>query len=692
MSGFGFGFRQRGSRRSIFPFGQAIPPLLAPSAAWTGTAASGFSAVPADPVRVTAKPVCRLLVTERQTVTDTLMVGVFAAANNNGSLLQNLGLQHVRFHLEGETVTVAAPSLQMFVRPDGSTYRLWGWWVTLARPPEKNGPANLYVEAVPADPAMQSRITGPHRFLLYGNRHDFDIEVAATPPEVVGVRYRTLASALAYLRGQNADRPRVRMTEPGTYAIGSAGGNSNGSGYCTIEATVPVTFSQSPPASQAEFTRFRPNYDRLHFKGDNITIDFAQALEFYTEIDGQWHWLDGCRITNSLGRTQLWRRRPRTLVAGLFRFGAYFTDCTITSVENACDKAVLARGNRITGTWADLFDDALCIVANRVVDHSSFWYYQNVDALRIRYTGPAAAATVSLSGSNLASSRVMTLRQDGTTVATFTIDNTAPGFTANTNYTVQNVANWINTIPGWTATLLDNSRLAAALTSPGSTNGGSFTNLNAKNTDLTLPTHFDLHSDIYQLPVLGVVRENVVMAFNRGTAIDAQNIFVGGAPIGIADAAFIGNAFYNRLGTADEALASQLGGTNAHVIVAHNSMPTQRLLLRQDIAFNGDRYCLIANNAMREISVAGGTTPDPDVTIKGNHVDALTLAGFAATIPGGATSHSIGGNSVTNFVNAIEGDFTPAGSLRANPKVPVITLDIDWTQRGSTASAGASAP
>jgi hypothetical protein len=339
MPGFGFGFGYQGSRRAVFPYGLNVPQLLTPSARWDGGVSSGFSAVPSDPIRTTAKPVCRLLVPDRQTITDRLVVGVFAAANNQGTLLDNLGLKHVTFYFEGRSVTVEAPSLRIFARPDGSIYQVWGWWVALVKPRTTEGFANLYVEAVPADPTMQNRMTGPFQFLLYDREFDFDLEVAASAEEITGSRYKTFAAAGAYLRSQAAQRPRLRFTEAGNYDLGSIGAEYAGAGFCTIEAEVPVTFRQDPPASEADFPRFRPGFDRLRFKGANITIDLVNTLELYVEHPARLHWFDGCNIDQTAGRDALWRNRPRTLIGWVFRDGDNFTDCNITAVNDWGDKA-----------------------------------------------------------------------------------------------------------------------------------------------------------------------------------------------------------------------------------------------------------------------------------------------------------------------------------------------------------------
>ncbi len=678
MPGFFYetGFRATASRRSQLPFPSPVPASLTPGSEWDGTRSSGFSEPPTDSQRITAKPVVRLLCPPRQTVTGALVVGVFAAANNAGTLIDNWGLLHVDFHCEGATTRVFAPSVRRFEPPDGSTYSLIGWWVTLTKPAMQEGLAELYVEAVPRDGTMQARMTGPFPFLFYDEEFDHDITVAASG----GADHTTIAEAFGTLRNLNAQRPRIRITEPGTYDLRGGGGHA-GSGYCTIEASAPVVFAQEPPALPYDFTRFRPSYDRLHLKGANITLDFAESLEFYLEKPGRQHWLDGCNIIQSRGRNDLWRGRPRNIIPSLFRDGAYFTDCMISDVNDWGDKAPLARGNRTNSTWGDALQDARCAVANEIVDHSSAPYYANLDALSLQYSGSASTARVTLNGGNGAN-RTMRLYEDDMEVAIFSIRNSEQAYRDGTNYTVQNVVDFVNAQPDWNATLLDNSRYAAALTSPGSTNGAGFIKLDAKSAPLVLPTHFDIHSDLYQLPNLSVRRANVVFAFNRGFAIDAQNMLIGGTG-GLADSFFGCNALYNNLGTLDEGLASQIGADHSHVMIAHNSMPTQALLLRQDLTYDGDAFCLIANNVARRLSVSGGGAIDADITLKNNHLAA------GATAPSGGTGTTIGGDVTDLFVDAARGDFTPAGPLLSSGKPPVITLTLGGVARGAAAPAGA---
>ena len=130
------------------------PASVEPSAGWNGTAATGFGgaygAVPTDPTRTTAKPALRLLVPPGQFFTDTLVVGVAAAANNDGSMANN-GLSGVTFHFEGNTAVVSEPTLRTFADANGNNVTYLGQWVTLKKPTGTSGEAQLYVTATPAD-------------------------------------------------------------------------------------------------------------------------------------------------------------------------------------------------------------------------------------------------------------------------------------------------------------------------------------------------------------------------------------------------------------------------------------------------------------------------------------------------------------------------------------------------------------
>ncbi|WP_298336249.1 hypothetical protein [uncultured Erythrobacter sp.] len=668
--GFGTGFGNGLSRFAQFASNQPVNQSLRPSSIWDGSPTSGFSSVPADPARATAKPVCRLLTPPRQTVRTATVIGAFAAANNGGSLIPNLGLSHVDFHCEGNVSRVDAPTFRTFERADGSTYDLLGWWVTLSKPSGKEGIADVYVEAVPSDGSMQSRMCGPYSFVMASSEFDFDVSVAAGG----GADFFTMEDAFTHLRTQNAQHPRVQVLEAGDYELGNANSHTP-AGWCRIEATAPVKFMQAPPALEGDFARIRPGMDRLHFKGSEITVDFANSLEFYTELEEGQHWLDGINIIQSRGREDLWRLAPRNFIPALFRHGAWFTDCSISDVNDVFDKAPLVRGCKTSATWADLAQDSLCFVANEVFDHSSAAYYTNVDAISISYVGPGNA-TVSIRNSP----RSLVLRVDGSDAGSFVFDGSEQAFRDDTNYRVASATDWINSQPNWSAMLLDDTRLGTSLSPPGTTNGFAVEDIAVPT---TLPTHFDIHSDIYQLPNLPDFRENTVFAFNRMWQIDAQNFFVQASP-GVLDCVVIGNALYNNLGTADEELRSDLGGMISHGVFAHNTMATQRVSIPAD-GQGGDGYSLIANNMVLRMTVRNGDSISPALSVNDNHL--VQSVG----LPAGSNGTSSGGDSTSLFIDAINGNFTPSGLLLGNGVAPSIASDLHGTEFPDLSTKGAIA-
>lgn len=256
-----------------------------------GVAGTGFASVPADPVRTTAKPAMRLLVPPNQYFTNNLLVGVLAMANDGGSLIDNLGLAKVVLHYEGTQVEILRPSFQTFADANGKPVTYFGWWCRLQHN-GVNGHAHVYVEAFPKNPAMQRRVLGPYQFSPQPALHDREFEVAATPAQITGQRYKTLAAVKAYLDtlavGVRPQNPRITITEGGNYEWAQQGSGYSLEGYLTVEAIAPVTITTP---TRAQF--MRPRIDGIHFKGSNITIDLFNYTQIYTKV------LRGC--TGSTG-------------------------------------------------------------------------------------------------------------------------------------------------------------------------------------------------------------------------------------------------------------------------------------------------------------------------------------------------------------------------------------------------------
>lgn len=681
MARLGFGFR--GGRRSAMRGGAAARPALTPGDAWTGTAGSGFAQVPADPVRTTAKPALRLMVPPNQAFTGELLVGVYAAANCNGSLADNLGLAKVRFHFEGRQIDIAAPSFETFDDANDQPVTYYGWWVRL-RHDGRTGDASLYVEAVPADPTMQSRVIGPYLFMPSAALHDLELTVAPSLPTIAGSRYQSITAALTYCAAQGRQRPRITITEArDDYLLGGIGAPftyTTAKGRATIEASVPVTIRGT--TTYADATP-RTKYDGLCFRGANITIDMATAANIYHEGVGNQHWFDGVKVVNSAGRGALaYLGGPRQF--GVARNNPYLTECQISDLPTAVNGASLVRGCTITRGFADAFTEVRCAVGNRLDDHDGYVdWAKDVNAFTVTYTGSGTTATLELAGVNEAGSRTFTAKVDGATVGTFTTDR----FYTATNGRNSSVVNWLNGLAGWSATLQDDTRRASVLSVVGG-KGAGFTARNCKNVTLQLVTMFDQHGDVWQHLTTGSpITENVIVADNVITNFAGQCFFIASS-FAARDFIFLNNGFHGKPGPSyagDYNVRSDFfsqmsrSGVKSHVVFAHNSM-TQGWLLRPADGFNADGYCLWANNVARSMAWVG--TPDADIRIVNNHL----LAG--ATLPAGTTGSSMGGTEEDLWQNPAAGDFAPQGALLTNLKPPSLRNDRNRKARKASDCAG----
>jgi len=678
MVGFGLGFGSRSASRHNSPLGPNVPiSTLSPSALWNGTAGSGFAgAPPSDPVRTTAKPVCRLLVPPNQHFTDELVIGVWAGANDQGTMLDNLGLERVVAHCEGQSLVIEAPSFCRFEDARGNHVRYFGWWAVLQHP-GSHGHAQIYFEAVPKDPAMQSRVIGPYQFSPQPVLHDLELEVAATPVEIPGTRYRNVSAALNYLAAMSAQNPLITIIEGFTGDLASANFHAGRSGYTTITATAPVVF-RKPGLLPGAASLFRPQVDGLWFRGPNITFDFHNAAEIYHENPAnRAHVFDGVRIVDSGGRYYLPNLGQKS-TSCVARDAPWLLECHIDAVQNAANGAALVRGCLLENGNSDAASGASCVIGSTIRNWTSGEWRTEIPAMTVHYTGAGASATLDLAGANETTQRVFTARVEGSIVGTFAVRNSEADFIANTNYTVAHLVEWLNGLPGWNATLLDNTRRATALSRTARA-GGPFEATDVKSAPLSLVTMFDQQAELW---AWAGSPENVIFNDNLCYNNSARNISFA-PPAGIRDAMVLNNVF--DLDETDPdfgSFLSELSAAHSHVVIAHNSISNQEMVLRRDTTYDPDGYCLLANNVAASIRWLAGS-PDSDLEFSHNHLQA------GSSVPAGSSGTTFGGNRTTLFVDAGSGDFTPQGPLLDNLKTPVIPYDRVGAARGVPAMLGA---
>lgn len=691
---------------------QTPPPQVRPSQQWIGQPGTGFAAVPLDPARTTAKPACRLLTPPFQWFTDTLDVGVMAAANENASLANNLGIAHVIFHFEGGSAVIEEPTWRTILTRRGPRTYL-GWWARLKRPLMKTGHGHLYVEAVPRDATMQTRVIGPFIFSPQSSAYDMQLTVEPSKAAITGQRYQTLSAAAQFARNQGAVNPLITITEPGLYQLIDGTPNAwSRNGYCNITSTVPAvqgmprvwigTSSEANPDVTMPDARMK-----LHIFGPNIGLDFRNMQQFSRGTGGVGfdHWLDGITITSTApnGRDQLWRDGLR-YATRIIQGRPFFTECDISEVLGPCNLANLVRGCNLRRTLDDAITEALCVVQSTFDDHNASFWNANTPLFTIRYDGPESVATLSrrggVRGADTGNGVGMFRVTIGTTNHDRVVgDGTAPYWNRSLgdSYLFSEVVDWLNTLPGITAVLLDTvprqanaSGLGPADSSetprgtvgrgwgfPGHATGP----LDIKAQTRTVVSMWDLHGDWYQHA--GGNLENVIVWGNRATNFLGQMVFL--SPTGTAaarDVIFFGNGLHVIPTDGNQSQIGRDGTayTASHVVIAHNSWARQSIRLRGN-ANNpaANVYNLIKNNAVQGISrsIAGNW---PGLVIDGNHFP----AGSAG--PAGQTNSTFAGaSSVEFYMNVDAGDFRPAAPLLDNMGAPAMRSDfnrLEWAEPG----------
>lgn len=671
-----------------------------PGSTWTGTAASGFSTLPSDPPRSTAKPTVRLVTPPNQRFTHSHVVGVMAFANDGGTLIG--GIDRVRFHFEGSTLDIVEPTLRSFSRMDGSSYKVFGYWATLGNPIDTNGDAHLYIEAIPADATMQSRVMGPYLYSLEDTLHDYQIEVAASASEIEGERYRTLEAAISYLKNESARNPIITVTETGIYLPTETGPAHVFKNWLTITASPGVTCTLGRASFLGDgASRFTYSSDHICFRGVTFDLRYVASIQSSNNTP---FWADRCTITNSDpdGSFAKWRgqQRPHGFI---FEGSSYLTDNHIEFIPNALGSdTALARGNFVTDGAADVAGDVQCMTGNVVRNWNSSKWLLGEDIFTVTYTGTEPTARL-ISPASSGNTRTLTASWGGNSdsITLGRLEADFDGTTGNA-YWPRQVVDWINGTgdyagvgladqdAGWNATLLDDTIGAFFINidrndpefSGGANGAASTMDIDVKGQVRSVKGNFDIHADGYQQRWQGT-NDNVIIA-GEDWEVAGQLLFLSAADAPELDYTVVNNRF-KFLAVEAEYITpeSNLGKEpKNNVVVAHNSWFNQRLRIRYDNGATLDDYCLIANNVVEDITDVGASSVGTGI-IFNNH---LYLGGIA---PANSANTSIGGDATSLFVDAANGDFSPTGALLANGHAPVLSHDAAGIERKPIDAVGA---
>lgn len=529
------------------PFGGAVTaasiPSVAPAGTWNGTAGTGFATTPRDPPRATAKPWCHMLVPADQTFDEDLVIGVDAGALG--------GLTKVTFHFEGGSLDVTSESLYSYTDVNGNPAWFYGYIAKLdvaaCLAQAATGSARLYIEAVPANGAFQNKVIGP--FLFYprstANLYDAELTVAATGPVVVGSSYQTIGEAMTWLRTNSKVRGRITITESGSYVGFQQASNYVSTSWTTIECAPGITASFTKIVASG---LFRLAFDRIRWKGEGVVFNIDELNNYYPEAGAANLWVDGITVTQTGGRNQLfdktqpgstgttqssnWVRQDASITSRNY----YATDCLMDDLFNGPNAFKLVRGGTVTKIAADALQNVECVHNVNASDVTAEGWRTQTPALTVLYAGAAPTATLECSGVPGASSRTVTLRENGVSVRTFAF-NTTP---ASAFYDIADLVADINLQAGWTATLLDDTRRGVQLSRSDLAASATLPATDCKTAAATFTTVFDVHADTVQWfgnPTTTVIN---LTAKAEGVAGNSLTLAESGANITVSGATLTG--------------------------------------------------------------------------------------------------------------------------------------------------------
>lgn len=641
-------------------------PGLKPSASWDGTAQSGFTTLPTDPSRVTAKPALRLLEPPRQRFTNRLTVGAAAFALDGATLIG--GIDRVRFHFEGNSLDVVEPTFRTLTREDGSSYDCLGYWADIAKPGSASGEALLYVEAIPSDASKQSRVIGPYSFFPADTLHDWEATCGAAGD------YTNLRSAMQAARAAGANHALIELIDSGDYTQSLNPSAYTPAGYTTVRAAPGAT----PRITRAngDESEIRLRHARMWF--ERIEFDLSRIARVRGENPSEFV-VKHCRMINPDGRALF--LKANRVVSWIFDDNPWFLENYFEGAQECLKLANLARGNDASNVFGDFLGLVYCSANNTCDDLDDEQVAGELAALLVEYSGSGTAEVSGTdSGSGASEVRTFDFLVNGVSVGTFAAWRQYTHANDGDNrYEVQDLADFINALAGWSATVLDNDRQAASLTLGGQ--GGFGANdfaAQAVGAGLTLASDFALHQDAIT-SYLGA-HQNIIHYANRITKAEGQLLFLGGDGGNSIDYQdlFVINCLF-EMSNATAAITSRLqtiAEGAGHIGIVHNTWIDQSPVMNFTATIN---ECLIANNVARMFTGNVST-----VTVTNNHVQS-----DGGTLGTGYTNTVRAGTRATLYANADLGDFTPAGELLANPKLPVAPFDLGGALREGLVAVGA---
>jgi hypothetical protein len=548
------GCRTQNNDNSVAPAtGASSPPTvpisggsfgtIAPGAQWNGAPGSGFAgSPPADPTRITAKPVLHWWQPSQIRGVGPTLIGVIADAKG--------GISHVDFYVEGAVQANVTETYYTDTDVNGKSRTRPFWGVNIdcatAYAAHPTGVIRVYAKAYPNDATMQARVIGPLTVYPRKVQYDWDKTVNSdggadfTGPLALQTALRAMHDAL---KTGGKECGRITITGgAGDYGSGQYEWGSPAAfdgfpwsyGYSCVTAASGVT------ATLVRGSSFDPHrtgqqtisdawvmysyVNNLEFRGSGIVIDRKNFM--YIRSDGSvsrpenleqekgaqyqtgWFLFNGCKITNSIAtwKQSYWNgaMSPGLVISEYSGHDviSWAIGCTLEYPGNmgVTTYSIFNSGNQGLSTiYANpsfIYGD---YYANATLENES-WYtrtsssrYAPLDGIKISYNGSHSDAAVNFNfGAN-----TLSLFANGATAFTFQLLNPTTGNPLGDGVTAftlwSQVANYINGNlgPDWSATLIDDTFTAYQMRD---VYGGNFST-SVYGAPLTLQTRWGIHSE-----------------------------------------------------------------------------------------------------------------------------------------------------------------------------------------------------
>jgi len=640
---------------------------LVPTSQWTGTAGTGYGganpAAPVDPVRTGPKMVCRMLQQQQIAFADDYTLVVHASSDD--------GVESVTFYCEGQEVEVLAPKWWPKTKPDGTTLYVYGYGAQFDHSAIQafgvsENAMNVYMKATPpTGSTIQERVIGPYLYYARdagvgaGCVYDFEVYVDPLATDNPGVRYNTIVKALLYCSQQSKLRPHIVLERTGRYTTaGNISSNPHtGSMWWTIEAASGVT-AQLGNFDISTGIGTSWNCDNLHFLGAGIVFELAamapQGGWMFRAQSGSTNslWIDGCEVTGGdyagsgypggTGAGQHVRYYGDDQTGYFFSrnntnpFNFAFTHVNMHDIPSyGLDNSVLildcdvarCSGSTIEGNYGAIQGLRVTEMGGVQSGERNF-----VEVFTLTYTGAAALAQINKltqNGRNTISGSPttypITFWEDGAEVGSLaTVD---PG--TSTYTTIQDLVDYINTLPDWTATATGSADdlawgaefigIADMVPSAGvgipADSGTPYSKRTVTSSPLSVCRIADVHANaLVWDPSLAV--ENVCVEFVEGYDIIAaaalgmgtvKDFRVRWVTLQDTSAAYqIANPTQNPEAVAQVSVYS---GVNSHLVIdgVVYEGPGQQALTKSTATF--DAACRISNSVYEAFSVEGAGKP-----------------------------------------------------------------------------------